>query len=273
MSSIDSSIPVSVAPEERRSAPARRRAAERFVGWIVPVLALIAWEILSRTGVFPPNWLPGPAVIAQTVVEEATHGALLQHIGVTVLRVLFGFALGAALGTIFGAVTGYFGWGFKLLDPTFQAMRSVPSLAWVPLFLLWLGIQETSKISLVAVGAFFPVYLETSAAMRHVDSKLIEVGRLYRLTPYQMIRRIILPATLPQYFVGLRGGLGLAWMFVVAAELMGASRGLGYLMMDGQMTGRASIIVACVVLFAIFGKITDLILEGVAHFVLRHRSA
>ncbi len=277
MSSLDSnavSLPVTAAREKgRRPALLRKLRFDRFSGWIVPAIAVAVWEILSRTGVFPPNWLPAPGVVLQTMVDEATRGDLFRHIGITVMRIVVGFALGAALGTVIGAVTGYFRWGYKLLDPTLQALRSIPSMAWVPLFLLWMGIQESSKISLIALGAFFPVYLNTSAAMRGVDAKLIEVGQLYRLTPYQMIRRIILPASLPQYIIGLRGGLGLAWMFVVAAEIMGASKGLGYLMVDGQMTGRASIIVASVILFAVLGKATDMILEGAGRYLLRHRSA
>ena len=259
--------------EEKKRTAARTRSLERLSGWIVPAIAIGLWEILSRTSVFPPNWLPAPGVVLQTVIDEATRGSLFAHIGITLLRIAIGFVLGAALGTVVGAITGYFRWGFKLLDPTIQALRSIPSMAWVPLFLLWMGIQESSKISLIALGAFFPVYLNTSAAMRNVDAKLIEVGRIYRLSSYQMIRRIILPASLPQYIVGLRGGLGLAWMFVVAAEIMGASKGLGYLMIDGQMTGRASIIVASVILFAIFGKLTDLLIERAGRYVLRHRSA
>jgi len=259
--------------EEKKRTAARTRSLERLSGWIVPAIAIGLWEILSRTSVFPPNWLPAPGVVLQTVIDEATRGSLFAHIGITLLRIAIGFVLGAALGTVVGAITGYFRWGFKLLDPTIQALRSIPSMAWVPLFLLWMGIQESSKISLIALGAFFPVYLNTSAAMRSVDAKLIEVGRIYRLSSYQMIRRIILPASLPQYIVGLRGGLGLAWMFVVAAEIMGASKGLGYLMIDGQMTGRASIIVASVILFAIFGKLTDLLIERAGRYVLRHRSA
>lgn len=276
MSSAESNAVTIAAPvtePKRRARVPWKPLLERVAAWIVPVIAIIAWEILSRTGVFPPNWLPSPRVVVQTVVDEASRGALFEHIGITLLRILIGFALGAALGTITGAITGYFRWGFKLLDPTLQALRSIPSMAWVPLFLLWMGIQESSKISLIALGAFFPVYLNTSAAMRGVDAKLIEVGQLYRLSPFQMIRRIILPASLPQYFIGLRGGLGLAWMFVVAAEIMGASKGLGYLMVDGQMTGRASIIVASVILFAIFGKVTDVIVDRTGRYLLRHRSA
>jgi sulfonate transport system permease protein len=183
-----------------------------------------------------------------------------------------GFLLGAAAGTLLGGLTGYVSLARKLLDPLLQALRNIPSMAWVPLFLLWMGIQETSKIALIALGAFFPVYLNLSSGMSHVDPKLIEVGKVYRLSGLQMIRRVILPAALPEYIVGLRSGLGLAWMFVVAAEIMGASRGLGFLMIDGQMTGRASIILASVVLFAGLGKATDLLLESVGRRLLRYKA-
>ena len=133
-------------------------------------------------------------------------------------------------------------------------------LAWVPLFVLWFGIFETSKIILIAVGVFFPVYLGVMGAIRSVDRKLVEVGRIFRLSDIAMVRRILLPAVLPAYVVSLRSGLGLGWMFVVAAELMGASEGLGYLMMDGQMTGRPAAILASLVLFAILGKLSDFLL-------------
>jgi sulfonate transport system permease protein len=180
--------------------------------------------------------------------------------------------LGASAGTLLGGLTGYLPVARKLLDPSLQALRSVPSIAWVPLFLLWLGIQETSKIALISVGAFFPVYLNLSVAMRHVDPKLLEVGKLYRLSSLQMVRRLILPAVLPEYIVGLRSGLGLAWMFVVAAELLGASSGIGYLMLDGEMTGRAAVILASVLLFAIFGKLTDWGMNAVGRRLLGHRA-
>jgi sulfonate transport system permease protein len=232
-----------------------------LLGWIVPVVSLILWELLARTGVLPPNWLPAP-----TSVE------LWKHVGITLARVVAGFLIGAAAGTLLGALTGYVRIACKLLDPLLQSLRSVPSIAWVPLFLLWLGIQETSKIALISLGAFFPVYLNLSAAVRDVDPKLIEVGRLYRLNGFEMIRRLILPAVLPQYIVGLRSGLGLAWMFVVAAELLGSSSGIGYLMVDGQMTGRAAIIFASIILFAACGKVTDWIANVVGDTTLGHRA-
>jgi sulfonate transport system permease protein len=239
---------------------------------IVPVAGVILWELLSRSGVFPPNALPAPSLIGQTIFELGKSGDLWRHAGITLWRITVGFFLGAAIGTLLGGLTGYVSLARKMLDPLLQSLRNIPSMAWVPLFLLWMGIQETSKITLIALGAFFPVYLNLSSGMSHVDPKLIEVGRVYRLSGLQMIRRVILPAALPEYIVGLRSGLGLAWMFVVAAEIMGASRGLGFLMIDGQMTGRASIILASVILFAALGKGTDLGLELVSHRLLRYKA-
>jgi sulfonate transport system permease protein len=256
----------------RRTRIAKRLVTDRLLGMIVPVAGIIVWELLSRSGVFPPNALPAPSVIGQTIFDLGRSGELWQHAGITLWRIAVGFFLGAALGTVLGGLTGYVSLARKLLDPLLQSLRNIPSMAWVPLFLLWMGIQETSKIALIALGAFFPVYLNLSSVMSHVDPKLIEVGKVYRLTGFQMIRRVILPAALPEYIVGLRSGLGLAWMFVVAAEIMGASRGLGFLMIDGQMTGRASIILASVILFAGLGKATDLLLETVGRRLLRYKA-
>ena len=266
----DTSTPESTAKPPR--SPGRIRIPEHLLGWIIPISVFLVWEILARMRMLPPNWLPAPSVIGQTIYQLAVAGELWKHVEITLGRVAVGFVVGATAGTLFGGLTGYLPVARKLLDPTLQALRSVPSIAWVPLFLLWLGIQETSKIALISLGAFFPVYLNLSVAMRHVDPKLLEVGRLYRLSVFQMVRRIILPAALPEYIVGLRSGLGLAWMFVVAAELLGASRGIGYLMVDGQMTGRASIILASVILFAVLGKTTDWMMNAIGRMLLGHRS-
>jgi sulfonate transport system permease protein len=160
-----------------------------------------------------------------------------------------------------GGICGYWAMARRLIDPTVQALRAIPSIAWVPLFILWLGIFETSKVALIAVGVFFPVYLGLTGAILSVDRKIVEVGRVFRLSGPAMIRRILLPAVLPAYVVSLRVGLGLGWMFVVAAEFMGASEGLGYLLIDGQQLGKPAQIVAAIVIFAIIGKLTDWLLE------------
>ena len=145
----------------------------------------------------------------------------------------------------------------RLLDPTLQALRAIPSIAWVPLFMLWLGIFETSKLALIAVGVFFPVYLGVAGAIASVDRKLVEVGRVFRLGDAAMVRRVMLPAVLPEWIIALRRGLGLGFMFVVAAELMGASEGLGYLLLDGQQMGRPDQILVAIIVFALLGKLCD----------------
>jgi sulfonate transport system permease protein len=136
------------------------------------------------------------------------------------------------------------------------------------LFILWLGIFETSKIALIAVGVFFPIYLGVMGAVLSVDRKIVEVGRIFRLSGPAMVRRILLPAVLPAYVLALRSGLGLGWMFVIAAEFMGASEGLGYLLIDGQQLGKPAEIVAAILAFAVLGKTTDWIVAlGAAPFL------
>jgi sulfonate transport system permease protein len=250
--------------------PIAWRIPDRALGWVLPLAGLLLWEILARAGVLPPNGMPAPSVIAATIADLARSGELPQHVGITLWRIALGFSAGAVAGTVLGGLTGSVPLLRKLLDPFLQSLRNIPSMAWVPLFLLWLGIQETSKIGLIALGAFFPVYLNLLSGILNVDRKLVEVGRIYRLSGFQLIRRVILPAAFPPYVVGLRSGLGLAWMFVVAAEIMGASKGLGFLMVDGQQTGRPAVILASVFLFAVLGKATDAAVQGLGRRWLKH---
>lgn len=244
----------------RGGAPA---ALRRLRGLVLPAAILLVWEAVCRAGFVTPNLLPAPTAVLQAIVAMAATGELFTHIGVTLTRVFLGFLLGGTVATILGALTGYSAACRAYLDPLLQSLQNVPSLAWVPLFILWLGIYEASKITLIAVGVFFPVYLNLMSGIQGVDRKLVEVGRVYRLSPGRLVRRVLLPATLPAYIVGLRGGLGLGWMFVLAAEIMGASKGLGFLLVDGQMTGRPQIIVMAILLFALFGKLTDALLAGI----------
>lgn len=249
----------------------RKRPSSRWIwarGLVLPVVLLIGWEGLSRIGFFPPNLLPAPSAVLDTIWGLTQTGELLKHIGITLYRVALGFLIGGVVATILGALTGYSRFAHQFLDPLLQSLRNIPSLAWVPLFILWMGIQEPSKISLIAVGVFFPVYLNLMSGVQEVDRKLVEVGKVYRLNSLQLIRRVFLPATLPAYIVGLRSGLGLGWMFVVAAEIMGASQGLGYLLVDGQTTGRPEVILASILLFAVFGKLTDAVLATVGKRLL-----
>jgi sulfonate transport system permease protein len=241
---------------------------QRVLGLILPLLLIGIWELICRIGWVGENLLPSPGRVAGTIDQLAATGDLWVHLSATGYRMAAGFGLGVLAGTVAGALTGASPLLRAIIDPTIQGLRSVPSIAWVPLFILWLGIFELSKIVLIAVGVFFPVYLNLMLGIAHVDRKLIEVGRAHRLGSIALVRRVLLPAALPSYMTGLRSGLGLGWMFVVAAELMGASEGLGFLLVDGQQTGRPAIVIAAILLFALLGKLSDLGLAGIGRVVL-----
>ncbi|SDG27747.1 ABC transporter permease [Pseudomonas abietaniphila] len=228
----------------------------RLKGLAVPVAILVLLEIVVRIGWVQSYQMPAPSEIAATLTDLAD-GALWKHIGASLIRVLSGFAIGASLALMFAAWVGLSREAEAYLEPTFAGLRSIPSLAWVPLLLLWLGIGETSKIVLIAIGAFFPVYLNGVAAIRGIDRKLVEVGRMYRFSQRQMIVHLFLPAALPGLFTGLRSGLSLAWMFLVAAELIAATKGLGYLLSDGRETSRPDIVLAAIIVLALLSKLTD----------------
>ena len=267
---LDTPAPDVIAKEAgSRPAGRLRRVARPAIGLLLPLGLALAWELAVRFGYSNGRLVPPPSRIWQTLVELSATGELSRHIIATLSRVGAGFGLGIAAGTILGAICGYWTLARRLLDPTFQALRAIPSIAWVPLFILWLGIFETSKVALIAVGVFFPIYLGVMGAILAVDRKIVEVGRIFRLSGFAMIRRIMLPAVLPAYIVSLRSGLGLGWMFVVAAEFMGASEGLGYLLTDGQQLGKPAQIVAAIIVFAVLGKTTDWLIQLAAAPFLR----
>ena len=232
------------------------RRAPRWLGVVLPVAVLCLLELSVQIGAVPAHLLPPPSEIARTLADLARNG-LGTHVLASSVRVFVGFAIGAALAVACGMLVGLNRRAEALLDPSFQALRAIPSLAWVPLLLLWLGIDEASKITLIAIGAFFPVYMGVASGCRDVDRKLVEVAEMAGLTSVPLVRRVLLPAALPAVLTGLRNGLSLAWMFMVAAELIAATRGLGYLLTDGRETGRADIVLAAIVLLALLGKLTD----------------
>ncbi|MCJ2115225.1 ABC transporter permease [Methylobacterium sp. J-001] len=230
------------------------------LGLVLPLALAIGWEIAIDTGLVSGRLLPPPSRIGATLLDLAASGDLLMHVQATLIRVGLGFLWGAAVGILAGGLVATLPTLRWLLDPSLQALRAVPSLAWVPLFILWFGILETPKVLLIAVGVFFPVYVGVSGAIASVDRKLIEVGRIFQLSRFGLARRILLPAVLLATLVGLRPELGLGFLFVVAAELMGASEGLGYLLVDGQQFGKPDQIVAAIIAFAAAGKLADLVL-------------
>jgi len=253
--------------------PDRRAGGTLALSLLLPALVLVLWWLAVRLRWVEPYQLPPPRRVLTTLVTLAAGGDLARHIGATVARLLAGFALGALPGVVLGVAAGLVPALRRALDPTIQALRAIPSLAWVPLFLLWFGIGDRARILLIALGAFLPVYLNVVAGVENVDRKLVEVGRVHGLGPARLAWRVILPGALPSVLTGLRSGLSLAWMFVVAAELIASSEGLGFLLVDGQYTARPDQVVVSLLAFGLLGRLSDGILHGVERSLLRWRDA
>jgi len=243
-----------------------------FWGFLLPAVIIIVLELVVNTGLVPSRLMPAPSMMLETF-DELTRQGLFLHIAVSTARVLTGYLIGFSLAIPIGALVGLNRRAESIIDPTFQALRAIPGLAWVPLLLLWLGIDEWPKVTLIAIGSFFPIYLGLISGIRNVDRKLVEVGEMYGLSSFDLVRRIFLPAALPSLFTGLRGGLSLAWMCLVAAELIAATKGLGYLLTDGREISRPDIVICAIVALALMGKLSDAVLKTIETRGLRWRDS
>ncbi|MGO3146770.1 MAG: ABC transporter permease, partial [Leucobacter sp.] len=204
-----------------------------------------------------PVMFSSPIEVAKAFWEAIQDGTFVTNLGVSVGRWLLGFVIGGGLGLAAGALTGLSKLSERLLDPSLQMLRTVPIMGLVPLFILWFGLGEQPKIILIAVATFFQMYIQVFAGIRSIDRKLIEVGRVYELSLWQMLRRIILPGAMPSILQGVRLGLGIAWLALVIAELTGANSGIGYWMQMGREYVRVDIVLAALVVFAAVGKLVD----------------
>lgn len=238
-------------------------------GLLIPLLVLAVWQYVTTSGLVPPYRLPPPASVVAAAGELVERGELWQHIAISVQRVLLGFLIGSAIALGFAAIVGLSRIGSILFAPILVGIRAVPSLAWVPLLILWFQVGEESKIILIAIGAFFPVYTTVSDALRHVDPHLVEAGRTFGLRGWSLFRTVQLPAVVPSVVSGLRLALAQAWLFLVAAELIAASMGLGWMLNDSQQTGRVDRILLAIVLLALLGTITNGILVLFERAVLK----
>lgn len=257
------------APRQRRGWP---RWLKIVLGAVVPLLLLGAWLAAVTWGDFSTSQLPPPQDVVSAGWDMIQQGTLWQHVAISTQRVFIGFVVGSVVGLVLGGAVGLSDLVRSLLAPTIGALRAVPSLAWVPLLLLWLGIGETPKIVLVAIGAFFPVYTTVSGALAHVDRHLVEVGRAYGRTGVALFGQVQLPAIAPSVLSGLRLALAQSWLFLVAAELIASSMGLGFLLTDSQNTGRTDILLLSILLLAVLGKLTDAVV-GIAERVVLGRWA
>jgi sulfonate transport system permease protein len=252
-----------------RSISIQRPSPRSLTGLIVPVLLLGLWQLLVEREVYRRSQLPAPLDVWRAARQLAAIDELWVHIQVSTERVFQGFIWGALIAIGLGLLVGLSRLAAELLEPTIQAIRTIPSLAYVPLFVLWMGIGEQPKLTLIAVGVFFPVYTNLVSGIRQIDRKLIEAATAYGYRRLSLAWEVMLPAALPSLFAGLRLGLAQGWLFLVAAELIGASQGLGFLLTDGQNSGRADIIVMSIIFLAIVGKLTDTLLQLLERRLLR----
>src|SRR5690349_12926513 len=205
-----------------------------LIPWIVPLAIILIWQLACVTGFVTGRVLPAPSDVAMSGWKLLMSGELLRNIWVSFWRASIGFLIGGGIGFAFGLANGLSQLSSKLTDTTLQMVRNVPHLALIPLVILWFGIDETAKLFLVALGVFFPVYLNTLHGIRSVDPQLIEMGRVYGMTDAELFRRVIFPGALPSIFVGLRFALGIMWLTLIVAETIAASSGLGYMAMQAR---------------------------------------
>lgn len=255
--------------------PAPRRAGwlNKALGsaapWAVPVLLVVVWQLASQFGWLSNRILPAPFDVVKAAWGLAITGELWRHVWVSSWRAVLGFTIGGGFGLLLGLLTGTFRPAATLLDSTLQMVRNIPTLALIPLVILWFGIDETAKLFLVALGVFFPIYLNTYHGIRSVDPGLIEMAKSYGLSGSRLYREVILPGALPNILVGVRFSLGLMWVILIVAETISAQSGIGYMTMNAREFLQTDVVLVGILLYALLGKLADLLSRGLERFWLR----
>ena len=231
--------------------------AEGLVQWIVPFVIVAIWQAACASGWVPARVLPAPSDVALAGWKLLLSGELARNIRVSFWRAGTGFVVGGGIGFAFGLFNGLSQLSNRLTDTTLQMVRNIPHLALIPLVILWFGIDESAKLFLVALGVFFPIYLNTLHGIRSVDPQLIEMGRIYGMRDGELLRRVIFPGALPSIFVGIRFGLGIMWLTLIVAETIAASSGLGYMAMQAREFMQIDVVVLSILIYALLGKLAD----------------
>jgi sulfonate transport system permease protein len=246
------------------------RWARRLLG---PVWVLGLWVALSATGMLNSRTLASPATVWAAGWHLVVDGELQHNLWVSLHRVAFGLVIGLIVGVVLAVTAGLFRLGEDLIDGPMQIFRGLPILALIPLAIVWWGIGERPKVALIALGVVFPIYINTFAAIRSVDARLVESARTLGLGRLGLIRHVILPGALPGFFVGLRFALAVAWLVLVVSEQINANSGLGYLMMNAQQFLRTDIIVVGLLLYGTLGLLSDLLVRALERTTLQWRSS
>ena len=234
-----------------------RLGGARHAGWLLPAALVAAWQAASAAGLLSDAVLPSPVAVVVAGWQLTLSGELPRHMGVSTLRALAGLVVGGGIGFALGLANGVSSSSDRLTDTTLQMARNVPHLALIPLVILWFGIGEEAKLFLVALGVFFPIYVNTLHGIRSVDPQLVEMGRCYGMTPAALFRRVVLPGALPSVFVGLRFALGVMWLTLIVAETIAAQSGIGYMAMQARDFLQTDVIVLAIAIYAGLGKLAD----------------
>jgi sulfonate transport system permease protein len=253
--------------------PRFRLNLQPLIPWLVPALILLLWQLGCDEGFVTRRTLPSPAGIAKAAWTLTLSGELFHHAAISCERAFAGFAIGGSLGLAAGMLNGMSRLAAKLTDTTLQMLRNIPHLAIIPMVILWFGIGEPAKLFLVAVGVFFPIYLNTYHGVRLVDSGLIEMGRVYRLSRAAMFWRVILPGAMPSILLGVRYGLGIMWLTLIVAETISANAGIGYMTMNAREFLQTDVVLVGVLLYALLGKVADMMARALERlFIAWHPS-
>lgn len=224
---------------------------------VVPIIILIIWGIAGMLGWIKGYTIPTLGKVFETAWLLTKSFVLIEHIIYSVLRVLVGFLIAAILGIVLGIFTALSKTFYTYSDCLIQILKPVPPIAWIPIAILWLGIGEPTKIFIIFIGAFFPVFANTVDGIRQIEGKYVEVAEVLEIPRMKFIKKVIILGSLPSIMTGLRVGLGSAWMCVVAAEMVAATRGIGYMLMDGRSLSRPDMVILGMFIVGIIGKLMN----------------
>nr|WP_260287313.1 ABC transporter permease [Peribacillus sp. BBB004] len=253
----------------RKTKKQSQLAKSALRGSFLPVVVLIAWQSLGSVGVLPAQLFSSPLLIVTTFIDLVRSGEMGMHLQISLTRALLGFALGGFLGLLLGVIVGMQKKSEEYLNPSIQMLRTVPLLAITPLFIMWFGFGELSKVLLIALGAFFPLYLQTFLGLRNVDKKLYDVARILEFSRLEQITKLMIPAALPNILLGIRLALSAAWMCLVVAELLGADRGVGFMIQDARSFMQTDVVFVGIIIFALAGKISDSFVRFLENHLLK----
>ncbi|MFP3509822.1 ABC transporter permease [Peribacillus sp. SIMBA_075] len=253
----------------RKTKKQSKLAKSALRGSLLPVVVLIAWQSLGSVGILPAQLFSSPLLIVTTFIDLVQSGEMGMHLQISLTRALLGFALGGFLGLLLGVIVGMQKKSEEYLNPSIQMLRTVPLLAITPLFIMWFGFGELSKVLLIALGAFFPLYLQTFLGLRNVDKKLYDVARILEFDRLEQITKLMIPAALPNILLGIRLALSAAWMCLVVAELLGADRGVGFMIQDARSFMQTDVVFVGIIIFAMAGKISDSFVRFLENHLLK----